>query len=132
MMKLRISLLLAGMTFGFSAYCQTPEELANAQLEAYNKGDVEAFLVPFSDSVKVYNDKGALLYQGKETMRDQYSAGFERMPELHCKILNRIAVGNTVVDHEEVTFGQGRKVYAIVVYKMAKNKIQEVHFIANK
>lgn len=128
-MKTKITLALLAITFGMMAMAQTPEELANAQLEAYNNRDIEGFLVPYSDTVKVYNEKKELLYQGKETMRTQYGVMFDRTPELNCKLLNRIAVGNTVIEHEEVVFGEGRKIYAIVMYKVGFDKIQEVHFL---
>ncbi|MEP1035625.1 nuclear transport factor 2 family protein [Ekhidna sp.] len=128
-MKTRINLSLLVTMFGLMALCQSPEELANAQLEAYNNRDIEAFLKPYSDSVKVYNGKREMLYQGKETMKSQYGAMFDRTPNLNCKLLNRIAVGNTVIEHEEVVFGEGRKIYAIVMYKVGFNKIQEVHFL---
>ncbi|WP_370090299.1 nuclear transport factor 2 family protein [Ekhidna sp.] len=111
---------------------QTPEELANAQLEAYNNRDIEAFVEPYSDSVKVFNDKRELLYQGKETMRAQYGSMFASTPDLNCNLLNRIAVSDTVIEHEEVTFGEGRKIYAIVMYKVSNGKIQEVHFLDRK
>ena len=127
-------LILIILTF-FSVhllFSQRPEELANVQLKAYNNRDIEAFLKPYSDSVKVYNDKRELLYEGKETMRAQYGNMFARTPELNCKLLNRIAVNNTVIEHEEVTFGEGRKIYAIVMYKVAEGKIQEVHFLDRK
>ncbi len=124
-----MKLTFLATVLGLLAFAQTPEELANAQLEAYNNRDIEAFLVPYSDTVKVYNDKKELLYQGKETMRERYGDMFERMTDLNCNLLNRIAVGNTVIEHEEVTFSAGQKVYAIVMYKVAENKIQEVHFI---
>lgn len=119
---------------GFASilFSQTPEELANEQLEAYNSRDIEAFLKPYSDTVKVYNEKHELLYQGIETMRTQYGSMFERTPDLNCKLLNRIAVGNTVIEHEEVVFGEGRKIYAIVMYKVGFDKIQEVHFLDRK
>lgn len=116
----------------FVTFSQTPEELANAQLEAYNSRDIEAFLIPYSDSVNVYNGNMELLYQGKETMRTQYGAMFDRTPDLNCKLLNRIAVNNTVIEHEEVTFGEGQRIYAIVMYKIAENKIQEVYFLDRK
>lgn len=111
---------------------QSPVALANEQLEAYNNRDIEAFLVPYADTVKVFDKTGKLLYQGKETMRSQYGSMFERTPELHCKLLNRIAVNETVIEHEEVTFGGGRMIYAIVMYKVVNNKIQEVHFLDRK
>ncbi len=131
-MKIRLKLSIVTTLMGLIALAQTPEELANAQLEAYNNRDIEAFLVPYSDTVKVYNQNRELLYQGKETMRAQYGTMFDRTPDLNCNLLNRIAVANTVVEHEEVTFGEGRKIYAIVMYKVSNNKIQEVHFVDRK
>lgn len=131
-MKIRINLFVFTILIGSIAFGQTPEELANVQLEAYNKRDIDGFLEPYSDTVKVFNEKRELLYQGIETMRTQYSAMFDRTPDLNCNLLNRIAVGNTVIEHEEVTFGEGRKIYAIVMYKVGFGKIQEVHFLDRK
>ena len=125
-----IPLLLTLMASNLLA--QSPEKLADEQLAAYNNRDIEAFLVPYSDTVKVFDGSGNLLYQGKETMKAQYGAMFERTPGLHCNLLNRIAVNETVIEHEEVTFGNARKVYAIVMYKVAHNKIQEVYFLDRK
>lgn len=127
-MKKYILIILAGFCTNL-LFSQTPEELANAQLEAYNNRDIEAFLKPYSDSVKVFNDKRELLYEGKETMRAQYGNMFARTPDLNCNLLNRIAVNTTIIEHEEVTFGEGRKIYAIVMYKVSEGKIQEVHFL---
>ncbi|WP_436517972.1 nuclear transport factor 2 family protein [Ekhidna sp. To15] len=130
-MRIRTALSFLAIAFGMIAFAQTPEELANAQLEAYNNRDIEAFLIPYSDSVKVYNDTREMLYQGKDIMREQYGAMFDQAPDLNCTLLNRIAVGNTVIEHEEVIFG-GRKVYAIVMYRVGLNKIQEVHFLGRQ
>lgn len=118
------------LTLLFSALliAQAPTELADAQLEAYNNRDIDAFLAPYADSVKVYNGQRELLYMGKETMRGRYASLFERTPDLNCNLLNRIAVNNTIIEHEEVTFN-GKTIYAIVMYKVADNKIQEVHFV---
>ncbi|WP_420317499.1 nuclear transport factor 2 family protein [Ekhidna sp.] len=126
-MKKSILTILTSICATF-LFAQTPEELANEQLEAYNAQDIEAFLIPYSDSVEVFDGSGDLLYKGKETMRSQYAGMFERTPNLNCNLLNRISVGSTVIEHEEVTFGD-RKIYAIVMYKVAENKIQEVHFL---
>jgi len=131
-MIMRYSIILLSLFLASSLLAQSPVELANEQLEAYNNRDIEAFLVPYSDTVKVFDAKGKLLYQGKETMRTQYGAMFERTPELNCNLLNRIAVNETVIEHEEVTFGGDRTIYAIVMYKVANNKIQEVYFLDRK
>ena len=129
MKSLRIAILLITFLWILQAPAQTPVELANAQLEAYNNRDIEAFLIPYSDSVEVYDENMELLYRGKETMRERYGKFFYNTPELNCNLLNRIALGNTVVEHEEVTVDEGNMIYAIVMYKIADNKIQKVYFV---
>ncbi|MEM7109543.1 MAG: nuclear transport factor 2 family protein [Bacteroidota bacterium] len=109
---------------------QNPQELAQAQLEAYNNRDLEAFLAPYSDTVKIYNFPNELLSQGKETMRKTYGGMFERLTDLNCELVNRMVSGNTVIDHERVLFEKSRprsEVFAL--YKVAYGKIQEVYFI---
>ena len=109
---------------------QTPSELAQAQLDAYNNRNLEAFLEPYSDSVKIYNFPKKLSMEGKEAMRQTYGSMFERLTDLNCELVNRMVSGNTVIDHENVLFQKDqprRQVFAM--YKIAHGKIQEVYFI---
>lgn len=104
--------------------------LAEAQLKAYNARDIEAFLVPYSDTVKVYAYPNQLRYQGKETMRKVYTEMFANLPDLHCTLVNRIAMGSTVIDQEDVFIRKGQpNIKAIAIYKMQGDKIVEVTFI---
>jgi hypothetical protein len=60
-------------------------------------------------------------------MRRNYQF-LRKMPDLHCRLLNRMVQGNTVVDHEEV-WGFGEKpIYGVVVYQIKNGKIASVHF----
>lgn len=62
-------------------------------------------------------------------MRKQYGAMFAKLTGLHCELVNRMVVGNTVVDHERVTFGADRDpVQAIAIYKVEDGKIRKVYF----
>ncbi len=109
---------------------QDAAELAQQQLDAYNNRNIEAFLEPYSDTVKIYSFPNTLLYTGKEKMKQRYGNMFQNTPELHCNLLNRIVQGNTVIDQEEVTISSDReKIYAIAIYKVWEDKIQEVYFI---
>jgi hypothetical protein len=127
-MKTLLSFLLTILFI--STQAQTAEELAQSQLDAYNNRDIEAFLQPYSDSVKVYTFPDQFQYQGKVNMRNGYASFFANTPELHCKLINRMVMGNTVIDQEEVTLGKGREpIYAIAIYKIAHKKINEVYFI---
>lgn len=117
---------------GFCAKAQavTPESLAQAQLDAYNEGDLEAFLAPYSDTVKIYNFPKVLNMKGKENMRMAYGNMFSNMPDLHCTLVNRMVSGNTVIDHESVVFRKDQpSVEVFAMYKIANDKIVEVYFI---
>jgi imidazolonepropionase-like amidohydrolase len=107
----------------------SPEILVQQQLNAYNNRDIEAFLAPYSDSVEIYQFPAKLLLKGKEKMRPDYAGMFQRVKVLHCKLVNRVVEGNTVIDQESVT-GFGPDAFkAIAIYKISKGKIQQVYFI---
>lgn len=108
----------------------SPEHLAQRQLNAYNLGDIDAFLAPYADSVAVYNFPDQLRYTGKERMRAGYASFFERNPNLHCELVNRIVDGNTVIDHERITGIEGSGPFtAIAIYKIEAGKIARVYFV---
>ncbi|WP_246205941.1 nuclear transport factor 2 family protein, partial [Fulvivirga aurantia] len=121
-MVIRLKLLLLFLVLhGFvMAQETTPEALAQQQLDAYNARDIEAFLIPYSDSVKIYNFPGELSMQGKDAMRTTYSGMFERLPDLHCTIVNRMVNGNVVIDHESVVFRENMPaVEVFALYKIS-------------
>ncbi len=108
---------------------KTPEQLAQAQLDAYNGHDLEAFLKPYAEDVKVYQFPDKLQYEGKTKMRETYQF-LKNTPDLHCELLNRIIEGNTVIDHENVTVSKDRPPFkAVAIYKIRDGKIAEVYFI---
>lgn len=129
--------LIILLVFSYSTYAQdksTIEQeatvLAQEQLDAYNKRDIEAFLKPYSENVKVYAFPDQLLYEGKAKMREEYASMFSRLPDLNCKLVNRIVLNNKVIDHEEVVFIKSEpKLYAIAVYTITDGKISEVRFM---
>ena len=104
--------------------------LAQEQLDAYNNRNIEAFLKPYSDDVKVYAFPDQLLYEGKAKMREEYTAMFNQLPDLNCKLVNRMVLNNKVIDHEEVVIMKSQpKIYAIAVYTITDGKISEVRFM---
>lgn len=124
-------LFIAVLGFTRVALAQTtPTDLAQAQLDAYNQRDLEAFLLPYADSVAVYTFPNQLQYRGKAQMRQVYVEMFQNLPDLHCSLVNRMVVGNTVIDQESVVFRKGEKpLHAIAVYKIKDGKIAEVYFL---
>lgn len=119
-----------GEIVGLNEQERIARRLAQEQLDAYNNRDIDAFIQPYSDDVKVYQFPDKLLYEGKGTLRDQYARYFGMTPDLHATLVNRIIQGNTVIDQEEVTRVTGEEpAKAIAIYKIKNNKIAEVYFI---
>ncbi|QRM90405.1 amidohydrolase family protein [Lacinutrix sp. WUR7] len=106
----------------------TPVDLAQRQLNAYNFRNIDAFLEPYAEDVAVYMYPDKLLYTGKETMRKQYASMFDNMPNLHCELKERIVQGNIVIDKELVQFGE-EMLEAVAIYHIENNKIKKVYFI---
>jgi cytosine/adenosine deaminase-related metal-dependent hydrolase len=108
----------------------SPEDLAQQQLNAYNARHLEAVLAPYHADVEVYRFPNELLYRGKEAMRKAYRSRFENSPDLHCELVRRIVLGNTVIDQESVRIEKGKPLLeAIAIYKIRENKIHQVFFI---
>ncbi|MBD2701342.1 amidohydrolase family protein [Spirosoma sp. BT702] len=105
-----------------------PEDLAQRQLNAYNARNLEAFLEPYAEDVEIYNLPYELRSKGKEAMRKNY-AFLANTPALHCELVNRIVMNNTVIDHERVTFAADKApVQAVAIYKIENGKIKQVYF----
>jgi imidazolonepropionase-like amidohydrolase len=107
-----------------------PELLAQQQLNAYNAGDIDAFLQPYSDTVKVFYFPDKLQYQGIDEMRNGYGSFFRDNPDIHCHLINRIVQGNIVIDQEHVTgFSDRRELHGTAIYTIENGKIVEVRFL---
>lgn len=114
----------------FTLYAQTPAQLAQQQLDAYNNHDIDAFLKPYSDTVKIYNFPDQLIMEGTAAMRESYGKRFKTTPDLHCSLTGRTELGNTVIDKEYVIFDKNQPpVEVFAIYKVKGNKIVEVYFI---
>lgn len=107
---------------------ETPTELVQRQLNAYNFRNIDAFLATYADDVEVYNYPNTLKYKGKEQMRKIYATLFDETPNLHCELVGRITQGTVVIDKEKVQFGKN-SVEATAIYHIENRKISKVYFI---
>jgi hypothetical protein len=111
-----------------SAKVSGAEKIVQAQLEAYNQHDVDAFLKTYSADIKLYEFPDKEISSGLEAMRKTYGKLFERQPDRKARIAKRIVQGDYVIDHEEVS-GGGRKFTAVAIYRVKEAKITEVWFL---
>ena len=116
------------MNFIFDEPTEDPEAIVQKQLDAYNARDIDAFLATYTDDVALYNYPNTLRSEGQDAMREGYTGFFENTPDLHCEIINRIVIGNKVIDEEYIT-ANGGNFSAVAVYEVENGKIAKVTFI---
>ena len=105
-----------------------PIETVQRQLEAYNARDLEGFAETYSDDIRIFrmpSTEPAIV--GKEKLREVYRARFSS-PGLHAEIVNRIVIGNKVIDHERVVGIEKNPVEAVAVYEVVDGLIRVVWF----
>ncbi|WP_264558070.1 nuclear transport factor 2 family protein [Flavobacterium sp. N1718] len=107
---------------------ETPEELVQRQVNAYNLRNIDAFLDTYSDDVEIYTFPNKLEFKGKERMRSDYGAMFSQAANLHCEIVNRIVDGNRVIDKEHVRFND-KALDGTAIYVIENGKISKVYFL---
>lgn len=103
--------------------------LAQAQLDAYNSQNIEAFMQCYADTVEVFDfETGELLFSGAAAMHTRYAKLFENK-DIHAELVKRMVHGNFVIDEESVSGMGPDRVHAIAMYQIFDGSIQKVWFI---
>jgi len=108
-----------------------PEAIVQAQLEAYNAHDIDAFMATYADDAQLFEHPAKLLAAGSAQLRERYTARFEE-PNLHAIVTKRIVMGSLVIDHERVTrtFPEGPgTLEAVAIYEIQGGKIAKVWLV---
>lgn len=109
---------------------RTPEQIIQAQIEAYNARDLDAFLALHAEDAQLFAlPENQLIAQGQAQLRERYSQRFSN-PDLHATVVQRIVRGNYVIDHEHIMgMVADAVVKAVAIYEIVDEKIQRVWFI---
>lgn len=107
-----------------------PAAVVQAQVEAYNARDVDAFVQTYAEDIVIERWDGTSVAEGAEALRATYTELFEASESLECTVLTRTVSGHHVVDHELVTgLRGGPPVRAVAVYEVSGGLIQRVRFL---
>lgn len=98
------------------------------QLAAYNAHDLDAFVAAYSPNVRLLNGDGTVRAEGLEQFRAVYVPVFAQTGR-RAEIVNRIAVGNWVIDHERVYRADADPFDAVVGYRLVDGEIVEAHML---
>lgn len=108
----------------------TPEAVVQAQLDAYNRRDLEGFLGFYAEDAVLANHPNQVTQTGKAEMRARYRLRFSN-PNVHAEIIKRVTFGRFVIDHERVVAAPPAEgtLEAVAVYEIKDGKIVRVTFL---
>jgi uncharacterized protein (TIGR02246 family) len=107
----------------------SPVDLVQAQLEAYNAQDLDAFCACFAKDCVLAQLNGAVTQEGAGQIRERYEAMFAQYPENKAHIVSRMAAGNVVIDHERIERSPELRLEAIAIYTVRDGLISRVDFV---
>jgi hypothetical protein len=109
----------------------TPEQAVQHQLDAYNARDLARFLAVYEDDVVVYrlpSKEPAFTSRGQ--LAEFYRTQRFNLPALRAELLNRMVIGNVVIDHERVHGVRDRPFEVAASYRVVDGLIRAVWFFS--
>ncbi len=113
-----------------AAAVRTPVEIVQAQVDAYNRRDLEGFLGFYADDAQLFDYPDQRLMAGKDALRERYRQRFDATPQLRATILNRMGFDRFVIDQERVTgLADGQALEVVAIYEIKDGRIARVTFL---
>ncbi|MBL0088926.1 MAG: nuclear transport factor 2 family protein [Ideonella sp.] len=104
---------------------RSPEAIVQAQVEAYNRQDMAAFLDSFHADAEFIRWPHEVLFKGHDAFRQRYDELWARAPQLRAEINQRIVVGRFVTDLEQlVGHPDGARAPLQVLYETEGGRIR--------
>ncbi len=79
-----------------------PATVVQRQLDAYNAHDVDALMAIYSEDIQHFEFPSTLVATGAAQVRERLSVRLQE-PDLHARLVSRMAMGNLVIDQEVIT-----------------------------
>lgn len=104
-------------------------DIVQKQLDAYNAQDLDAFCACFAADGVIADLNGAVTQTGIDEIRERYAAMFALHPENQARVVHRMAVGDVVIDHEQVSRTPEQSFEALAIYTVKNGRIARVDFV---
>lgn len=113
-----------------AAAAETPTQLVQRQVEAYNARDVARFAATYAPNVEVLDFPAKPQFTGRDKLIESFTKFFAWAPQVHCEVVSRTVFGNKVIDHERVTgLPNGRILESVAIYEVENGLIRRVTFV---
>jgi hypothetical protein len=103
-----------------------PKIVVQRQLDAYNARDLDALMATYAPDARQFEHPGILLASGHDQIRKRMAVRFQDTT-LHARLIQRVVMGDIVVDHEDVRrmFPEGSgRIGMVAIYQVRDGQIQ--------
>jgi hypothetical protein len=108
-------------------------DVVQRQVEAYNARDLDRFVSAYSETIAIFRMPSTEpIISGKVELAKFYSTQRFNLPGLHAEIVNRIALGNKVIDHERILGIRDTPIEIAAVYEVVGELIERVWFFPSE
>jgi hypothetical protein len=109
----------------------SPDKIVQKQVDSYNAADLDAFVNCYSEDVVVSYFPDKTWYEGHIKMREIYGGLSPANKQYDVTVVNRIMIGNKVIDLEKVTSTDQIQMQ-VALYDVNNSKIERMTFIFDK
>jgi hypothetical protein len=101
------------------------------QVDAYNDRDLDRFVSSYAETIAIFRMPSLEpRISGKAQLAEFYATQRFNLPGLRAQIVNRIVLGDKVIDHERVWGIQDTPIEVAAIYQVAGGLIQRVWFFS--
>ena len=101
------------------------------QVEAYNNRDLNKFVSTYSETIAIFRMPFTEpSISGKGQLAEFYSTQRFNLPKLRAEIVNRIVLGDKVIDHERVWGVRDTPIEVAAIYQVVGGLIERVWFFS--
>jgi hypothetical protein len=109
----------------------SPAAVVQIQLDAYNARDLDRFVSVYGDEVRIFRPPApAASIVGRPALAEYYATQRFNLIGLNAELLNRMEIGNKVIDHERISGVLELPFEVAAVYEVADDLIRTVWFFA--
>lgn len=108
----------------------SPVQVIQAQMEAFNRHDLEGYLSHISEDIILEDERGQLIMIGRHAYAPIVSGMWKEHPNLRSDLLDRMALGQWVID-ETMMVGHidNSSTHLISIYRVIDGEIVEIRTI---
>lgn len=125
---MRIILALILITLFGSVIAQTKEQIIDNYIKAFNARDIEGYLKPLDDSIKVIKFPNRVFDNGKNKIRASYTSAFRALSG-QIEVLGKSEIGDFFVIEQRLKRSEFQSIDQYVIFKFRENRIIETHYL---